>query len=70
MVVVFPQVQASQNNDCTFCLFILKGCSNVLKWKLETEVSLGKKSIAVNLDNEKEIEDEYLNKFGLLYKFY
>ncbi len=25
--------------------------------------------IAVNLDNEKEIEDEYLKKFGLLYKF-
>ncbi len=36
-------------------------------WKLKLAL---KKLIAVNLDNEKEIEDEYLNKFGLLYKFY
>ncbi len=70
MVVVFPQMQASQNNDCTFCLFVLKCCSNALKLKLETEVSLEKKMIAVNLDNEKENEDEYLNKFGLLYTIY
>ncbi len=36
-------------------------------WKLKLAL---KKIIAVNLDNEKENEDEYLNKFGLLYTIY